>query len=96
MPKSSSRGNPYTQTGYRQHASGLLVPPDISREREVWTRDEWKVLERAAQLLKAKGVDLFLGCPEPDCKGAPMTRVRRNDGAITLRCAHKDREFQAR
>jgi hypothetical protein len=82
--------------GFREHASGLLVPSDISRVREVWTRDEWKLLERAAKLLTARGVELFLGCPEPGCKSAPIQRVRRADGGMTLRCAHKDREFSTR
>lgn len=88
--------NPYTpelKPGYRQHASGLLVPNELSRKREVWTRDEWKVLERATKLLGSRGVDMFLRCENDACKAAPMERIRRNDGGITLRCACTDREM---
>lgn len=77
--------------GFAQHASGLYVPEEHKREREVWTYDEWRALERATKLLDARGVTLYLACPEEACKGAPIERRRNLDGGITLRCAHKDR-----
>lgn len=78
---------------FHEHASGLLVPDEVARVREAWTRDEWKVLERATKLLKARRIQIFLRCDEPACQKAPMTRVRSADGGITLRCEHKDRVF---
>lgn len=96
VPHSTVITNPYLGQGYKPHASGLYVPDEHSRTREVWTRDEWRILERAMKLLQSRNVDVFFGCPEPGCKKAPIERVRRNDGGVTLRCAHKDREFQAR
>lgn len=83
------------QDPYRRHASGLLVPADISREREVWTRAEWKAIEKATKLLESRGVHVYLGCPENTCKANPLERIRRTDGGITLRCNHKDREFHS-
>lgn len=89
--------NPYVTSrqphGFKPHASGLLVPEPISREREVWTRDEYKTINRALKLLASRKVEVFLGCPQ--CKAAPIEKIKRNDGGLTLRCAHKDREFQA-
>lgn len=80
-------------SAFREHASGLLVPQELSREREVWTLDEFKILERATKLLQTRGVSLFLGCSDAKCKAQPLERIRRPDGGITLRCAHRDREF---
>lgn len=81
-------------TGFRAHASGLMVPDELSREREVWSKDEWNVLERATKLLASRGMTVFFGCSDPRCRQAPIERLRRTDGGITLRCAHKDREFR--
>jgi hypothetical protein len=79
---------------FREHASGLIVPAAISREREVWSRDEWKTLDRAAAFLERRGVAFLLACDRPDCrKQGALERVRRDDGGLTLRCAHKDREI---
>lgn len=80
---------------FREHASGLYVPEPLSRTREVWTRDEWKTIDRAVRMLESRGVTVYFGCPEPTCTTAPIARVRRPDGGITLRCAHKDREFRS-
>lgn len=76
----------------RRHASGLYVPEEMAREREVWTREDWRVLEKATALLQARGLELFLGCTDHRCKAQPVARIRRNDGGITLQCAHKARE----
>lgn len=77
----------------RQTASGLFVPEEHSRERQVWTRDECRLVERATKFLDSKGVRTFFGCTNPECKAAPMTRERMADGGIRLRCAHMDREM---
>lgn len=77
---------------FREHASGLLVPDELSREREVWTEAEWRTVDRAVKFLEGKKIRVFLGCAETDaCKMAPMERWRRPDGGVALRCAHKER-----
>jgi hypothetical protein len=81
---------------FREHASGLIVPAKFSREREVWTRAEWKLLQRLGKMLDAKGVDFYMGCAAPDCrKLGPMQRVELPGGRALLRCAHKDRVFES-
>ena len=82
--------------GMRAHASGLIVPEAQSRAREVWTKDEGRLLERATKLLDAKGIKLFLGCTEPRCKVAPITRKRLANGDFVLECEHKTRVFQTK
>lgn len=78
--------------GYRRtSAAGLIVPADAVLEREVWTRDEARLLERATKLLEARGVALYLRCTHDDCADAPIARERAADGGLHLRCAHKDR-----
>lgn len=80
--------------GFRRSVgTGLIVPEEHSRQREVWSKDDLRLLDRATKMLASYGMEIFLGCKEPACKAAgPIERHRRNDGGITLRCAHKDRE----
>lgn len=79
---------------FRKTESGLIVPAEISREREVWTWPEWRALEKATQLLQSRGVTVYLRCDHSrECMAHPIERVRNLDGGITLRCAHKDRVF---
>ena len=81
-----------SQQGFATHeGSGLLVPEELKRQREVWTREDWMILERATKLLMSRGLDLLLRCPEPGCIETPIERMRNLDGGITLRCPHKDR-----
>lgn len=80
--------------GWRKNAAGLVVPEALSREREVWTRDEWKGVTRALKFLESKGITIFLGCPEATCLKAPLERRKLADGTLVLRCGHKDREFR--
>ena len=77
--------------GFAQHASGLYVPEEVSREREVWLREEWAALERATKLLTSRGLEFHFCCPKAECAGEPIERRRNLDGGITLRCNHKDR-----
>ncbi len=77
--------------GYHPTASGLLVPEAHARVREVWTRDEWRILERATKFLSSKDLAIFLGCRASTCREAPLERRRNPDGGLTLRCDHKDR-----
>ena len=77
--------------GFATHPSGLLVPEELKRERESWTYQDWKVLERATRLLSSRGLNLWLGCLDERCQSTPLERIRNLDGGVTLRCAHKDR-----
>lgn len=77
--------------GFRENVTGLLVPEELSREREVWTRDEWRTLERAMKLLERRQIHVFMRCNRPACQKTPMERLRNPDGGITLRCQHRDR-----
>ena len=78
--------------GFAKHeGSGLFVPEELKREREVWTYDEWRILERATKLLDSRGMRLYFGCADARCLETPIERMRNLDGGITLRCAHKDR-----
>jgi hypothetical protein len=76
---------------FRTTNSGLFVPAELSRERQVWTKDEARLLERATKLLEGKGIRLFLGCMHDRCREAPIERMRAADGGLVLRCAHADR-----
>lgn len=77
--------------GYRQTASGLLVPKESTRERQVWTKDEWKLLDRATRMVGGHGLKLLLECQHEDCRGKKMERIRRPDGTPMLQCEHMDR-----
>lgn len=75
---------------FREHASGLIVPNEISRLREVMRVQDYRLLDRAAKAIAARGLSMYLGCQEPGCQGQPLERIRNSDGGITLRCAHRD------
>ena len=77
--------------GYARHASGLLVPEELKRAREVWTRDEVKTVMRALTILDRRGIANFMGCAHPGCERTPIERIRNLDGSITMRCNHLDR-----
>lgn len=79
--------------GFAPRPSGLYVPTEAVRDRQKWTRDEWKLLDRATRVMGRHGLTVMLECQEPGCKGTPIERFRRPDGGITLRCAHLDREW---
>jgi len=80
--------------GFRRAESGLILPEPLSRAREVWTKSEWQLLERTTKLLASRGVLVYLRCARKACQAAPLQRLRRVDGGITLQCEHLDREFQ--
>lgn len=86
---------PYRQLladGFRRHeGTGLLVPEEVSREREVWLREDWKTVDRATKFLTSKGLTIFFGCKDKRCQKAAIERIANLDGTVTLRCAHKDR-----
>lgn len=75
----------------RAPGSGLILPEEDARPRQVWTKDEARLLQRATRLLESRGVVLFLGCAEPGCADSPLRASRAADGSTILRCAHLDR-----
>jgi len=75
-------------------ASNLILPDALSREREVWTEDEGRLLDRATKLLTEKGIVQFLKCPHPACVDGPIVAVRTDARGIILRCHHRDRVLQ--
>lgn len=84
----------YQGQAYANHPSGLLVPEEFKRDREVWTLDELKTIDKATKLLESRGVLVYLGCVDEQCrKAGPLERIRSLDGGITYRCAHRDRVF---
>jgi len=82
-----------TVAGFRALSSGLLVPAaaDARRERQVWTRDEWRLLDRATKLANSRGLSLLLECRTAGCGGELLTRGVAADGTPILRCPHADR-----
>lgn len=76
---------------FKRHASGLYVPEEVSREREVWTRAEWKTVDRATKFLMSRGLTVHFGCMDDRCRLTQIEKRENLDGTVTLRCAHKDR-----
>ena len=74
-------------------ATGLIVPVETDREREVWTRDEWKLVDRVTKLLAARGIKFQFGCTDPRCQGERMEFLPQIRGRAEpiLRCNHRDR-----
>ena len=84
--------SPTAPAGFRPSGHGsLLVPLTTERQREVWTRDERKTLDRMARLVQSRGLAWMLKCIHPGCGGVMV----RQDvaGVDTLRCDCSDREL---
>lgn len=71
--------------------SGLLVPEEQVRNRQVWTRDEWKQMNRASGILNGHGVAVLMRCSRPDCPDSMLRPERLADGSSVLRCGCTDR-----
>lgn len=82
-----------TDPAWRARASGLLVPEEISRGREVWPWSEIRELNKVIRMVNARHVSLLLKCEEPGCPAPKLERIDNPDGGFTLRCAHLDRVF---
>lgn len=67
--------------------SGILVPPERVRDREVWIREEWKALQRAGRAALSHKLLLVLICEA--CEQS-VERIEGLEG-IVLRCKCKDR-----
>lgn len=72
----------------------MPIALDIStRKREDWTRDERRVIDRAAKLLHGHGVAMKLACGSPVCPD-PTLHVEPGAFDSVLRCGCTDRHFQ--
>lgn len=80
---------PDVPEGFRPTESGLIVPEAFSREREVWTDDEVKLMLRATKLLNRTGWSLTYGCPHPRCKDNMIVQHIKTPGGFHLECEHK-------
>ena len=76
--------------GFREHASGLIVPEEMARARQVMPWQEWRDLEKVTKALAARGIVLQLKCTDPRCQKAPIQRHRTLEGGISFRCEHQD------
>lgn len=79
--------------GFREHASGLIVPEVHARKRIVLTKAEWKLIDKCFALLAFLGLRLQFTCDHPRCAGQPIEKITQGDGSVVLRCEHADRVF---
>jgi hypothetical protein len=76
--------------GFRASPEGLLIPSTVERQREVWTRDETRLVDRAMKFLHAKGLRVVMDCPA--CKVDGLLKAEQlHGGDAALLCAHKAR-----
>lgn len=76
--------------GYRETALGLLVPEEVSRDRQVMSWQDWRDLERVTKMLEKRGKVLQIKCAHPRCQRTPIVRHRTPEGGISFRCEHED------
>lgn len=81
--------------GYRRTPSstGLLVPEDTPRPRQVWTKDEVRLHDRFVALMHERGLKIAMKCGKDGCDGE-LTRLQGNGGEYIFRCSCTDRVFQ--
>ncbi len=92
----AARGRPHTDrvsspAGFAPHPSGLIVPAAVAKRREVWTRDEWKTIDRAAGHLAAHRVTLGMRCVAEDCPAPRMAPELAPSGDLMLICGCTER-----
>lgn len=82
-------------TGFRESASGLVLPEAVSRTRRTLTWPEWRTLEAATKILDSDRLhaDYVLRCRNADCPDRKFERVKGGNGVI-LRCGCTDRVFE--
>ncbi len=80
--------------GFAERKSGLIVPEDHAREREVWTREESTLIQRALALMARRKLKAVVVCAEPECANQPPLQVNAGPDGVTWRCGHKDRELR--
>ena len=79
--------------GFRRSPVGLFVPEEYSRERQAFTWQEWRDIERVTRLLTSRQVKFLMACDTKGCPDPKLERIRNLDGSITLRCGCRDRVF---
>lgn len=83
--------------GFRETNSGLVVPEEVSREREVWLKDgeERKAFERAQRVAAKRYLSMPLVCYHERCRknamGCTILKRVQVAGGYELRCEHKVR-----
>ena len=73
-----------------------MIPIISTRDREVWTNDSKKLLDRLARMLNSAEVTLLLRCANELCPDRQITMVRDHtdpNGRI-FRCGCKDRHLE--
>ena len=84
---------PAVPAGFRE-VSGLVVPESAPRDREVWTKDEKKLIDRVTRMLRGRKIRLVLKCADDACDLTPLEFIPvRENGEFILRCPHLDRVF---
>jgi hypothetical protein len=79
--------------GFKEHASGLMVPEAHARRREVWTKHDRRAYEQTIAFLKARGVSLMLKCGNPSCDDPKLVASVNNAGHTVLQCGCTAREL---
>jgi len=69
------------------------VPEAVSRTREVWTKDEGKLLDRAIALLQSRDVKWLMKCGKPTCSDDKLERLKELGSDYVLQCGCKRRVF---
>ena len=69
---------------------GILIPAD-EKPRGVFTNDDFRALRRVANMLKAQGIDLALGCAT--CH-QQLVEARRKTGELQFSCKCRDRVLE--
>ena len=79
---------------FREHASGLIVPTELSRDRIVFPDDESRTINRAITFLNRRGIDVYFACTNKRCETAGPLEPRRTPGGdFVLQCEHADYTF---
>ena len=79
--------------GFTDHPSGLVVPIEHRRARQVLTRDELKLIDRTAKVLAQVSVAHQMKCGKTDCPDPVLRRLPSLDGSTVLQCGCTDRVF---
>lgn len=78
-------------SGYRPNPSGLIVPDEVSRIREVVTAEEWALVSRVVdKVCRPRNMKFVWLCNDAKCQGDQkiMRRVRTANGWY-LECGHR-------
>lgn len=75
--------------------TGLIIS---TRQREVWTHENKRHLDRLCKMLLSAEVTLLLRCANPVCPDQKITMVRdqTDPGGRILQCGCKNRFFETR